>query len=101
MGKYLLGELRKLKEKHQLIGDVRGVGLMVGIELVTDRETLEPARKEASAVVSEMKSRNILLSVEGPLENVLKFKPPMCFSEENADLLVSSLDEVLSEFEGK
>ncbi|XP_065843549.1 5-phosphohydroxy-L-lysine phospho-lyase-like isoform X2 [Oscarella lobularis] len=101
LGKYLLGELRKLKEKHQLIGDVRGVGLMVGIELVTDRETLEPARKEASAVVSEMKSRNILLSVEGPLENVLKFKPPMCFSEENADLLVSSLDEVLSEFEGK
>jgi 4-aminobutyrate aminotransferase-like enzyme len=84
-------------EKHTLIGDVRGRGLFVGIELVLDRETLAPAPAQASYIANRLRERGILLSTDGPFHNVLKIKPPMVFTEVNADFLVGTLDEILGE----
>jgi 4-aminobutyrate aminotransferase-like enzyme len=91
----LLSGLQILKEEHQLIGDVRGTGLFIGVELVRDRETLEPATREASAVVEEMKNQGILSATDGPFENVLKFKPPLIFSAAHADIYLETLDNIL------
>lgn len=76
---------------------MRGVGLFVGIELVTDRETRKPATAIAQHVISRMKDERILLSSDGPDLNVLKLKPPLVFSKENAHFFVATLDQVLSE----
>jgi 4-aminobutyrate aminotransferase-like enzyme len=84
-------------ENYPLIGDVRGLGLYVGVELVTDRRTLEPATEHADYIINRMKDHGILISTDGPLENVLKMKPPIVFSEQNADEVVQALDKVLSE----
>jgi 4-aminobutyrate aminotransferase-like enzyme/Ser/Thr protein kinase RdoA (MazF antagonist) len=97
VGEYLKAELTKLQTKHRLIGDVRGLGLFLGIELVRHHETLEPAADEASYVVNRMKECGILISTDGPLENVLKIKPPLVFSKANADFFVATLDRILSE----
>ena len=86
-----------LMERHPLIGDVRGLGLFIGIELVRDRQTLEPAAVEATYIVERMKEQGILLSIDGPLHNVLKLKPPIVFDEENANFLVNTLDKILAE----
>jgi len=67
------------------------------VELVRDRETLEPATEEASYVVNRLRERGILTGTDGPYDNVLKLRPPLVFSESDADLLVATLDEVLSE----
>jgi len=97
VGQYFMDALRKLGEKHRLIGDVRGLGLFIGVELVRDRQTLEPAGTEASAIIERMKSRGVLLSTDGPFHNVLKIKPPIVFSKADAHLVVSELDPVLAE----
>ena len=97
VGTYLKKSLEKLKEKNALIGDVRGLGLFLGIELVRDHNNLEPAAKEASYLIERMKDCGILLSTDGPLHNVIKIKPPICFNEQDADLLVRRLDSVLDE----
>lgn len=97
VGDYLKSELTKLQAKHRLIGDVRGLGLFLGIELVRNRETLEPATEEASYIVNRMKECGILISSDGPLENVLKIKPPLVFSKENANYFAASLDRILDE----
>ncbi|MFW6128817.1 MAG: aminotransferase class III-fold pyridoxal phosphate-dependent enzyme [Candidatus Aminicenantaceae bacterium] len=96
-GEKLRKSLEKLKEKHPLIGDVRGVGLFIGIELVLDRKTLEPAPSQAFYIIERMKEEGILISVDGPLHNVLKIKPPLVFNEENADHFISTLDRIMSE----
>ena len=98
MGKRLKAGLERLQEEHDTIGDVRGMGLFLGVELVTDRKTQEPATALAKHVIEDMKSRGILLSTDGRFENVLKIKPPLAFSHLNADLLVKTLDEVLEGF---
>ena len=97
VGHYLKAGLEELKAKYALIGDVRGLGLFIGVELVLDRETLAPAAAEASYIVERMKEHGILLSTDGPLHNVLKIKPPLVFAEEDADLLVRTLDKILGE----
>ncbi|KAG7213606.1 hypothetical protein KM043_002859 [Ampulex compressa] len=97
VGNHLLLELNKLAKRRKIIGDVRGAGLFVGIELVRDRVKRIPATAEAKHVVSRMKERKILISSDGPDDNVLKIKPPMVFTIENANELVSVLDEVLQE----
>lgn len=80
-----------------MVGDVRGVGLMVGIELVTDPSSRTPAPALASALKLACKRRHcVLLSSEGPYASVLKFKPPMCFSEADADELVAALGAALA-----
>jgi 4-aminobutyrate aminotransferase-like enzyme/Ser/Thr protein kinase RdoA (MazF antagonist) len=88
--------LESLQQKHSLIGDVRGVGLFLGAELIRDRNTLEPATEEANSIVEALKHRGILLSTDGPHDNVLKIKPPMCITSGDADYFVSSLDEALA-----
>jgi 4-aminobutyrate aminotransferase-like enzyme/Ser/Thr protein kinase RdoA (MazF antagonist) len=97
VGKHLLEGLRRLMVHHPIIGDVRGRGLFVGAELVRDRRTLEPAVPEIDIIVEKMKERGFLLSTDGPWHNVLKIKPPIIFSKENAEDLVRNLDEVLAE----
>ena len=89
--------LHELVDRHALIGDVRGRGLFLGVELVTDRATLAPATEHAAQVVERLKDHGILASVDGPLENVLKFKPPMVLTRADADRVVETLDEILAE----
>lgn len=89
--------LESLQQKHSLIGDVRGVGLFLGAELVRDRDTLEPATEEANRAVEALKHRGILLSTDGPLDNVLKIKPPMCITAADANYFISELDKTLAE----
>jgi 4-aminobutyrate aminotransferase-like enzyme/Ser/Thr protein kinase RdoA (MazF antagonist) len=97
VGAYLLKELKRLGERHVLIGDVRGSGLYIGVELVRDHDTLEPAGPEALYICERMKEEGVLMYPNGPHGNVLKIKPPMTFRTEHADLFVQVLDQVLSE----
>jgi 4-aminobutyrate aminotransferase-like enzyme/Ser/Thr protein kinase RdoA (MazF antagonist) len=97
VGAYLKAGLESLTRKHPLIGNVRGQGLFIGVELVLDRETLAPAPKEAAYVVERMKERGILISTDGPFHNVLKIKPPLVFSNMNADEAVSTLSVIMAE----
>ena len=97
VGEQLLAGLKGLVERHPIVGDARGTGLFQGIELVTDRESLDPAPRHASYLVERMRDRGILLSTDGPLHNVVKIKPPLVFDEDDADRLVRNLDEVLEE----
>lgn len=96
VGRHFKQQLNALKSRHALIGDVRGRGLFLGVELVRDPETREPADTEATEIIEQMKNRGILLSTDGPLHNVIKIKPPMPFSEADATRVVKNLDEVLS-----
>uniref|UniRef100_A0A3Q0SHI5 5-phosphohydroxy-L-lysine phospho-lyase n=1 Tax=Amphilophus citrinellus TaxID=61819 RepID=A0A3Q0SHI5_AMPCI len=95
VGAHLKDLLTKLKTRHELIGDVRGVGLFVGLELVTDREKT-PATEAFPFYIRLKEEDRIVISTDGPWENVLKFKPPMCFSMENAELVVECIDRILS-----
>ena len=100
VGTVLKEKLKELKDSHEIIGDVRGMGLFFGIELVLDRQSLAPAAQQAAVIINTMKEEGILLSTDGPLHNVLKIKPPLVFSEPNADFLTTSLDKVLSTISG-
>jgi len=97
MGALLLSGLAELGRRHPLVGDVRGTGLFIGIELVTDRDTREPATRQASYVKNRMREGRILLGTEGPADNVLKIRPPMTFDAAAATRLLETLDEVLGE----
>jgi len=96
VGSLLRNGLETLRH-FPIVGDVRGLGLFLGIELVRDRATLEPAAPQADYVVNRLRDRGILVSTDGPLHNVIKIKPPMVFAESDADRLVSTLAEVLTE----
>jgi 4-aminobutyrate aminotransferase-like enzyme len=80
-----------------LIGDVRGFGLFVGIDLVRDRESREPATEEADYVVNRLRECGILAGTDGPHHNVIKLRPPLIFSEADADLFVITLELILQE----
>ncbi|MEO8273726.1 MAG: aminotransferase class III-fold pyridoxal phosphate-dependent enzyme [Chloroflexota bacterium] len=95
-GDRLLVGLRQLQAHHARIGDVRGQGLFVGFELVSDRATREPDGELASELVNRAAVRGVLLSTDGPDHNVIKIKPPMVFSDADADRLVETVDAVLS-----
>lgn len=97
VGTRLLDGLQELKEKHSIIGDVRGVGMFIGIDLVKDRTSREPATAEAQHVITRLKQEFILFSADGPYRNVLKFKPPMVLSLDDADHLLKTLDSILDE----
>jgi 4-aminobutyrate aminotransferase-like enzyme/Ser/Thr protein kinase RdoA (MazF antagonist)/murein DD-endopeptidase MepM/ murein hydrolase activator NlpD len=99
VGEHMLNGLRPFVERHALVGDVRGSGLFLGVELVRDRQLLEPADREASYVVNRMRDEGILLGTDGPYHNVVKIRPPMPFDEDNADRLVETFDRVLRELE--
>jgi 4-aminobutyrate aminotransferase-like enzyme len=97
VGDHLRRRLSGLMDRHALVGDVRGQGLFLGVELVRDRASLEPAGEEASYVVNRLRQRGVLCGTDGPHHNVLKIRPPLCFTLEDADLFVTLLDEVLAE----
>lgn len=99
MGELFIDGLTKLKNRYEIIGDIRGKGLFLGIELVKNRSSLEPAPKEAKLLVDGMLSKNILLSIDGPRKNVIKIKPPMVISKEDVDRTIKSLNEVFSDIE--
>ncbi len=91
VGARLREMLTGLAKEHALIGDVRGMGLFIGIELVRDRQSKEPAVEEAAALVEHCRSEGVLLSVDGPHHNVLKIKPPLVFDEVDARLMVGAI----------
>ena len=96
VGNELKTLLNEVKSVHDIIGDVRGKGLFLGIEIIRDLETLEPDKQVTHKIVNEMRNRKILLSSDGPDHNVIKIKPPMVFNSSNALFLVETLDKVLS-----
>uniref|UniRef100_G3U842 5-phosphohydroxy-L-lysine phospho-lyase n=1 Tax=Loxodonta africana TaxID=9785 RepID=G3U842_LOXAF len=96
VGSFLMELLRQQKAKHPIIGDVRGIGLFIGVDLIKDEATRKPATEEADYLVSRLKENYILLSTDGPGRNILKFKPPMCFSLDDARRVVAMLDAVLT-----
>lgn len=96
-GEHLLRGFRDLAARHPLIGDVRGQGLFSGLELVRDSQTLEPATEEAGDIVNHLREQGVLLSTDGPHDNVLKFKPPMVFGKPEADILLEALDLAFAE----
>lgn len=96
-GDYLLAGLRQLAERHELIGDVRGAGLFLGVELVTDRTLKTPAVAQTRQIVNSMREHGVLISAAGPLENVLKIRPLLVFEREHADRLLQAVDSALEE----
>lgn len=97
VGAYLLDGLMSLKKKHSLIGDIRGLGLFIGIELVLDRNALTPATREANDLVNRLKTQGILLGTDGPFSNVIKIKPPMVITQEDAAMFIRILDAQLKQ----
>ncbi len=95
VGNYLRDGIRALMARHTLIGDVRGKGLVVGIELVKDRETKEPATEETGRMLDLLKDNGVLAGSEGPYGNVIKVRPPLVFRKEHADILIKALDRAL------
>lgn len=95
MGAKLTEGFNRLAAKHSLVGDVRGLGLMLGIEMVKDRATKEPARDECAAVFERCKELGLLIGKGGLWGNTLRIKPPMCINEADADFMLEVLDEAL------
>jgi alanine-glyoxylate transaminase/(R)-3-amino-2-methylpropionate-pyruvate transaminase len=96
LGAYILAGFEKLKAKHNIIGDVRGKGLMLGIELVKDRATKEPAKAECAQVLEAAKDMGLLLGKGGLHGSVIRFAPPMCITRAYADFLLAVFEAAFS-----
>jgi 4-aminobutyrate aminotransferase-like enzyme/Ser/Thr protein kinase RdoA (MazF antagonist) len=96
-GSYLLRGLESMQERHALIGDVRGSGLFLGVDLVVDRESRTEPTVQAAYVTNRLRECGVLTGTDGPQHNVLKLRPPLIFSESDADLFLSTLSAVLAE----
>ncbi len=99
VGRYLSEQLRSLQHRYPIIGDVRGPGLFIGVEFVTDPVARTPATRQAAYVANRMKECGVLMSTDGPYNNVLKIKPPLCFGTSDADQLVEAMARAASEIE--
>jgi alanine-glyoxylate transaminase/(R)-3-amino-2-methylpropionate-pyruvate transaminase len=88
--------LTRLAKSHQLIGDIRGMGLMLGVELVRDRGTKEPAKQETLDLLEAAREMSVLLGKGGLYGNVLRLKPPMCITEADVDYAIDVLDRALT-----
>lgn len=97
VGDYWLAGLAELQKRHELLGDVRGSGLFLGLDLVTNRETRKPAKAQATYIVNRLRERGILAGTDGPHHNVIKLRPPLVFTESDADLFNSTFDAILAE----
>jgi 4-aminobutyrate aminotransferase-like enzyme len=95
-GEYLRGRIRQLMKRHAWIGDVRGEGLLVGVEVVLDRDTLTPAVAETRRVLDHLRDNFVLVGSEGTHGNVLKIRPPLAFRREHADIVTEALDKALA-----
>ncbi|GLU13177.1 hypothetical protein SLE2022_298220 [Rubroshorea leprosula] len=96
VGAHLLGRLRSLQQRYDLIGDVRGRGLMIGVEFVTDRKEKTPAKAETNVLFEKMRELGVLVGKGGMHANIFRIKPPMCFSKDDADFLADALDHALT-----
>lgn len=96
-GNYLLERFDDMRARHELIGDARGRGMYLGIELVRDRGSLTPATAEANDVINILRDRGVLVSTDGPFDNVLKLKPPIVFGRAEADILCEELELALEQ----
>jgi 4-aminobutyrate aminotransferase-like enzyme len=101
LGSYLLKRLREFQNRHELIGDVRGKGLMIGVELVSDRETKAPATKVTERIVDEALKRGVYFASGGRYGNVLKTSPPLVITKEQIDFALEVLDKALKMAEKK
>jgi len=97
VGTYLKNRLQELQQRHALVGDVRGSGLFLGVDLVLRQTTREPAPLEAAYVVNRLRECGILTGTDGPHHNVIKLRPPLVFTEKDADLFVGTLGVILEE----
>jgi len=97
IGNRILTGLNQLKEKHNLIGDVRGKGLMLGIELVKDRQSKEPAKEACAQILEACREMGLLLGKGGLWGQTVRFSPPMCVNEQDADFLLEVLDRAFSD----
>jgi 4-aminobutyrate aminotransferase-like enzyme len=95
-GEYARAALRDLASRHEAIGDVRGRGLLIGVELVRDRDAREPDAEAADLVANGLRERGVLVGTTSPADDTLKIRPPLAFEREHADLLVATLDDVLT-----
>jgi len=99
-GEYMRQQLRQLQQQFELIGDVRGLGLFVGVELVEDRATKAPATAKTAELIEFAKAHHVLLSCDGPFANILKIKPPIVFDRNDVDKFISVLDAGLKHLGG-
>ncbi|WP_119301315.1 aminotransferase class III-fold pyridoxal phosphate-dependent enzyme [Dongia deserti] len=99
IGGDLLTRMRALMEKYAVIGDVRGLGLMLGIDLVTDRRSKEPATERAGRVVERCRELGVLMGTDGPFDNVIKLRPALIFNKANADHLMQVLEQAFADTE--
>ncbi|MCP3875558.1 MAG: aminotransferase class III-fold pyridoxal phosphate-dependent enzyme [Desulfobacteraceae bacterium] len=99
IGLRLLEGLKDLKKKHEIIGDVRGAGLFIGVELVMDTETLTPATRKTIEMVNRLKNRGILTGMDGPFNNVIKITPPLVINKADVDMFIRVFDDALSNME--
>jgi 4-aminobutyrate aminotransferase-like enzyme/Ser/Thr protein kinase RdoA (MazF antagonist) len=97
VGTLLKDGLRGIMDKHSLIGDVRGVGLFIGVELVRNHKTLEPATEEATALINGLRQRGVLTSTDGLYGNVIKIKPPLVITKTDAEMAIAIFDDALSQ----
>jgi 4-aminobutyrate aminotransferase-like enzyme len=97
VGSYWLAELENLRNKYPLIGDIRGSGLFLGLDLVLSRETREPAPLHASYIANRLRDRAILAGTDGPHHNVIKLRPPLIFSEGDAASFCAAFEAILAE----
>ncbi|MAU98757.1 MAG: aspartate aminotransferase family protein [Fulvimarina sp.] len=96
VGGYLLEGIRRISAGHDAVGEVRGAGLFIGVEIVTDRASRSPDRQRASRIVNRMRDLGVLISVTGKFHNALKIRPPLVFTQANADRFVAVMDEALT-----
>jgi 4-aminobutyrate aminotransferase-like enzyme len=95
VGRHLMDGLREIANRHVEIGEVRGAGLFIGLELVRDRDRKEPAPEVASLLINRLRQRGFLIGAAGPFGSTLKIRPPLCFGNEHADMFITACDEEL------
>ncbi len=93
MGDKLLAGLHGLQDKYEIAGDVRGYGLFIGLDLVTDRKTREPGTALADYVKNRMREHRILMSSESPHDNILKIRPPMTIEDDDINYILQVVDK--------
>lgn len=101
VGKCLMDGFKAILPTHPMMGDVRGMGLVIGVEIVMDKESRKPAKEAAEILVYKLKEQKIMTNNDGPDKNVLYFIPPMCFTCDNARTVVQAVDKTLHEIETK